>query len=257
MKTTASICLLWLALFLSFPAMAEEKPKKEKKSRTEKYDRGIVMKTFIPKGQWMVGATFSYSEHVDTNFEFLSVLKDMTTEGYSFKVTPLVSYFFRDNVSVGGRFAYSRSFSKLDNISLSLGDDLSFDVKDFNSTANTYTVSGFIRTYLNLGDSKRFGLFNEARVSYGYSESKGTTGTGPDLSGMFQQKHNLNIGVAPGITCFMADYVAVEASVNVAGLNFNWYDQSRNQVEEGKRTSSSANFKINLLSIDLGIVFYL
>lgn len=221
------------------------------------YDRGIVMKTFIPKGQWMVGASFSYSEHVDQNFEFLSILKDITSEGYSFKVTPLVSYFIRDNITIGGRFGFSRSFTKLDNIDLSISDDLSFSIKDYHDQSNTYSASVFLRTYLNLGDSKRFGLFNEARVSYGYSQNKGSTGLGTDISGMHQLKSNLNIGVSPGITVFVNDFTAVEASVNVAGLNFNWYDQTRDQVDKGKRTSSSANFKINLLSIDLGIVFYL
>lgn len=226
-------------------------------AKKNKYDRGIEMKTFIPKGQWMVGTTFSYSEHVDENFEFLSVLKDIESDGYTFKVTPLVSYFIRDNISIGGRFSYSRSNTNLGNLSLELGDDLSFDVENYVATSNTYTAALFIRTYLNLGDSKRFGLFNEARVSYGYSESNSSSGTGTDLSGIYQLKHNLNIGVAPGITCFINDYVAAEASVNVAGLNFNWYDQTKDQVYQGKRTSSSANFKINLLSIDLGIVFYL
>lgn len=239
--------LLLIALFFSLPVMAKK----------EKYERNIVMKTFIPKGQWMVGATFSYNEHVDDNFEFLSVLKDINSEGYTFKVTPLVCYFIKDNISIGGRFAYSRSFTKLDNISLELGDDLSFEVQDYHSTSNTYTASVFLRTYLNLGDSKRFGLFNEARVSYGYSESSGSTGKGVDLSGLYQLKHNLNISVAPGLTCFINDFTAVEASVSVAGLNFNWYDQTRDQVNKGSRTASSANFKINLLSIDLGIVFYL
>lgn len=226
-------------------------------AKKNKYDRGIEMKTFIPKGQWMVGTTFSYSEHVDENFEFLSVLKDIESDGYTFKVTPLVSYFIRDNVSIGGRFSYARSNTNLGNLSLELGDDLSFDVENYVATSNTYTAAIFIRTYLNLGDSKRFGLFNEARLSYGYSESNSSSGTGIDLSGLYQLKHNLNIGVAPGITCFINDYVAAEASVNVAGLNFNWYDQTKDQVYHGKRTSSSANFKINLLSIDLGIVFYL
>lgn len=241
------ITLLLFACLLPLIGMAKE----------NKYDRGIVMKTFIPKGQWMVGASFSYSEHVDKNFEFLSVLQDITSEGYTFKVTPLVSYFIKDNISIGGRFAFSRSFTKLDNINLSLGDDLSFEIQDYNSVANTYSGSVFIRTYLNLGDSKRFGLFNEARVTYGYSQSNGSSGKGIDLSGLHELKHNLNLGVAPGITVFVNDFAAVEASINVAGLNFNWYEQTRDQVEKGTRASSSANFKINLLSIDLGIVFYL
>ena len=220
------------------------------------YDRGIEMKTFIPKGQWMVGATFSYNEHVDDNFEFMSVLKDITSDSYTFKVTPLVSYFVKDNISIGARFAYGRSITNLGNLSLELGDDLSFSVDNFKSVSNTYTGALFARMYLNLGDSKRFGLFSEGRVAYGYSESNSSSGTGADLSGVYQLKHNLNIGFSPGITCFMDNHVAVEASVNVAGLNFNWYDQTRDQVEKGERHSSSASFKINLLSVDIGIVFF-
>ena len=220
------------------------------------YDRGIEMKTFIPKGQWMVGATFSYNEHVDDNFEFMSVLKDITSDGYTFKVTPLVSYFVKDNISIGARFAYGRSITNLGNLSLELGDDLSFSVDNFKSVSNTYTGALFARMYLNLGESKRFGLFSEGRVAYGYSESNSSSGTGADLSGVYQLKHNLNIGFSPGITCFMDNHVAVEASVNVAGLNFNWYDQTKDQVDKGSRHSSSASFKINLLSVDIGIVFF-
>ena len=120
-------------------------------------------------------------------------------------------------------------------------------------------VSGsfFIRTYLNLGDSKRFGLFNEARVTYGYGQSNVEDGTGDELKGTHQIKQNLNFGVAPGITCFVNNYVAVEAAIDVLGLDFKWYDQKTNQVETGKRTNSGANFKINLLSINLGITFYI
>lgn len=221
------------------------------------YDRGIEMKTFIPKGQWMVGATFSYNEHVDDNFEFMSVLKDITSDGYTFKVTPVVSYFIKDNISIGARFAYGRSITNLGNLSLELGDDLSFDIDHYEAVSNSYTGSVFMRMYLNLGDSKRFGLFNEGRVSYGYSESVSQSGTGVDLSGIYQLKHNLNIGFSPGLTCFINNYVAAEASVNVAGLNFNWYDQTKDQVTPGTRRSSSASFKINLFSIDIGIVFYL
>ena len=207
-------------------------------ARENKYDRGIVMKTFIPKGQWMVGATFSYSEHVDDNFEFMSLLKDIDSEGYTFKVTPLVSYFIRDNISIGGRLAYSRSYTKLDNLSLSLGDDISLDINEWNDKSNTYSAAFFIRTYLNLGDSKRFGLFNEARLLYGFSKSTSSSDLGSGLSGVHQLKHNLNIGVAPGITCFVNDFTAVEASIAVAGLNFNWYDQKKDQA--GKKDKIKA-----------------
>lgn len=112
-------------------------------------------------------------------------------------MTPLVSYFIRDNISIGGRLAYSRSYTKLDNLSLSLGDDISLDINEWNDKSNTYSASFFIRTYLNLGDSKRFGLFNEARLVYGYSKSTSSSDLGSGLTGVHQLKHNLNIGVAP------------------------------------------------------------
>lgn len=67
------------------------------------FDRGIQSHTFIPKGQWMVGSTFSYSEHEDDNYKFL-VLEKIESTGYTFKVSPFFGYFIRDNVALGGRF---------------------------------------------------------------------------------------------------------------------------------------------------------
>lgn len=238
--------LIMLLLVCSIPAMA----------KGIRFDRGIEQKTFIPKGQWMVGASFSYSEHTDDNFKWL-VMDDVTSTGYTFKVSPVVSYFIRDNIAIGGRVAYSRGLTDLGNLSLNLGDDLSFDLSNYKDKSHTVSGSFFVRTYLNLGDSKRFGLFNEARVTYGYGQSNVEDGTGDELKGTHQIKQNLNFGVAPGITCFINDYVAVEAAIDVLGLDFKWYDQKTNQVETGKRTNSGANFKINLLSINLGITFYL
>lgn len=238
--------LIMLLLVCSIPAMA----------RGNNFDRGIEQKTFIPKGQWMVGASFSYSEHTDDNFKWL-VMDDVTSTGYTFKVSPVVSYFIRDNIAIGGRVAYSRGLTDLGNLSLNLGDDLSFDLSNYKDKSHMVSGSFFIRTYLNLGDSKRFGLFNEARVTYGYGQSNVEDGTGDELKGTHQIKQNLNFGVAPGITCFVNNYVAVEAAIDVLGLDFKWYDQKTNQVETGKRTNSGANFKINLLSINLGITFYI
>ena len=237
--------LIILLLVCSIPVIARDK-----------FDRGIEQKTFIPKGQWMCGASFSYSEHTDENFKWL-VLDNVNSVGYTFKVSPVVSYFIRDNISIGGRLAYSRGLTDLGNLSIDLGDDLNFDLSDYKDRSNTMSGAFFIRTYLNLGDSKRFGLFNEARVTYGYSQSKLENGKGDDLKGTHQIKQTLNFGLAPGITCFINDFTAVEASIDVLGLDFKWYDQKTNQVETGKRTSSGANFQLNLLSISLGITFYL
>lgn len=47
-----------------------------KAGRPKRIDREIQNSMFIPKGQWMFGGTVSYSEHDESNLNFL-VLKDV------------------------------------------------------------------------------------------------------------------------------------------------------------------------------------
>ena len=121
----------------------------------------------------------------------------------------------------------------------------------------SYEVSGFLRTYMPVGRSKIFGLFNECRLTYGYARGKNSTGSGTSYDGTFETAHSLEIGFAPGVSAFVTDWAAVEVSMGVMGFNFKWVDQKTNQVEHGKRRTSSGDFKINLFSINIGMTFYL
>ena len=120
-----------------------------------------------------------------------------------------------------------------------------------------YEVAGFLRTYLPVGRSKIFGLFNECRITYGYARGKNSTGSGAQYDGTFETTHNLEIGFAPGVTAFITDWSAVEVSMGIMGFDFKWRDQKTNQVETGKQQTTSGNFKINLFSINIGMTFYL
>ena len=55
--------------------------------RIQRIDREIQKTVFIPKGTWMAGGTVSYSEHNESNLNFL-VLKDIEGKGYDFSVSP-------------------------------------------------------------------------------------------------------------------------------------------------------------------------
>lgn len=221
-----------------------------------KVDRGIKKSVFIPKGQWLVGTTFSYSEQENSNYKFM-VLQDINSLGYNFKISPYVGYFFRDNVAAGLRLSYTRSFTDLGNIDLSLDEDLSFGTSGLVYLEHMMNVTGFIRTYIGLGDSKMFGLFNEARLGYGYGQGQNTEGLGDQQTGTYQTISSLQLGIAPGLTAFITDFASVEVSVGVMGLDFKWVDQTTNQVESGTRRMSKGNFKIDLFSINIGMTFYL
>ena len=221
----AIVCLL--AMTVTAGAQKHER-------KMKRIDRGVQERVFIPKGQWMAGGSVSYSEHEEDNLNFL-VLKDVEGKGYNFKVSPYFGYFFADNLAAGFRFAYNRTYLDMPNFDLNLGDDLNISLSDLYYLQHKYEVSGFFRSYMPIGNSKIFGLFNELRLSYGYSTGKNSTGSGTEYDGT----------------------AAVEVSMDIMGFDFKWQDQKTNQVETGKRRTSSGNFKIDLFSINIGMTFYL
>lgn len=225
-------------------------------SQAQEFKRNIESHTFVPKGQWVVGSSVSYSEHNEQNYQFL-VIDGFNSDGYTFKISPMFCYAFRDNVAAGGRFSYGRTLTKLDGVTLNLDESTQFDVNDMYQLKHSYSAMGVLRNYINLGTSKRFGLFAETRLEIGGSQSKVVTKDGTSLTGTYTKTTDFGIGVAPGIVAFINNYAAVEVSIGVLGLDFSKVKQTTDQVYIGERSSSSANFKINLFSIGLGIAFYL
>ena len=232
------------------------KKKRKRVERPQRIDREIMKTVFVPKGSWMAGGAVSYSEHEEDNLNFL-VLKDVNALGYTFSVSPYVGYFFRDNMAAGIRFSYNRTYLDLGNLDLNLGEDFNINLEDWFYLEQKYQIGGFLRTYMPIGRSKIFGLFNEMRLNYGYAVGKNSTGSGTQYDGTYEQTHSLQIGFAPGLTAFVTDWSAVEVSMGVMGFNFDWVHQKTNQVETGFRRTSSGSFKINLFSINIGMTFYL
>ena len=245
-----------LLAFLLMLAVAVGSAEAQRGKRAiKRIDREVQETVFIPKGTWMAGGTVSYSEHDEGNLNFL-IMKDLEGKGYDFSISPYVGYFFRNNVSAGFRFACRRDYLDLGNLDIDVGDiTLAFD--DLYYLEHKFESTAFLRTYIPIGRSKIFGLFNEARLTYGYGRGKNSTGSGSTYDGTFQTKHNFQIGFAPGLTAFITDWSAIEVSVGVMGYNFEWTKQQTNQVEEGSMRTSSGNFRINLFSINICMTFYL
>lgn len=223
--------------------------------KREHFDRGIKTSVFIPKGQWMVGGSFSYSESSSGDYKFL-ILKNVEGKSYTFSVSPSFAYFIRDNVAVGGRFSYTRDYIDIGNLDIDLSEDLSFSITNASLVEHMFYGTGFVRTYINLGDSRRFGLFNEARLTFGAGQGKTYSGKGETLDGVYETIKHLQVGIAPGMTAFITNNAAVEVSVGVMGFDSKWIEQDHNKVIEGSRRVTSAKFKIDLFSINLGMTYY-
>lgn len=222
----------------------------------ERLNRGIVKMTFVPKGQWFFGGTCSYSEMSQDNYKFL-VLKDWDGNGYQLAIKPFFGYMVRNDLGIGATFAYERSLFKVDNLNINLNEDLTFQISDYYILEHVYTASAFMRLFMNIEDSKRFGLFNDVKLMFGGGQGKYINGKGDLLEGTYQTIFKTGLIYSPGIAVFINDYAAVEASVGVLGVQMKQVNQKTNGVHTGSFKNSSANFKIDLFSIGLGFSIYL
>lgn len=253
-----------LTFAVSFSAFATET--ESSKEAKEPFSRGIGIPTsvFIPKGTVGFGASFSYSTYDignaadDYGFQALfglvnGIQGNIVTGG----VSPHVSYFVADNLSVGGRFNFSRSQYAIGGANLSLTQDMSFGVENFHYLKDNYSGAIFARYFIPFGSSKRFAMFTELQALGGYAQSETYKLTDLDKHGTYQDIYTFEIGVVPGIMAFFTDNVALEVSVGLIGLNYNKIIQNTNQVGRSEMESSGANFKVNLLNLNLGLAFYL
>lgn len=212
--------------------------------------------TFVPKGQWITGISVNYAAASHDNYQFF-IFEGIDGHSYSFKISPMVMFAFKDNLAAGARFAYTRSLVKIDRGSLVLDSETSYDVDHLYSVSHNYTATGAFRNYISLGGSNRFGIFNEVQLQLGGGQSKITNGTGSDLSGTYQRNFNLDLGVAPGLIMFLSNYSALEVNVGVLGFSYRHTKAITDRIYEANLKANSANFKINLFSITFGVAFYL
>ncbi len=221
--------------------------------------RGMVSfeNNFLPKGQWIVGITASYSTHINDDYTFY-IVEGINSVGYTLKASPIVAYAIKNNMAVGARFEYGRSMLDIDAalLSLNVGDDSSLDleVNEYYAQQQSYTAMAIFRQYIPLGSSRRFALFSEMRLEAGYSQSK--FAHDQPVTGTYSQGHSYAIGIMPGIVAFATNEIAFEVTVGMMGVGYSHTKQVHNQVYVSNIDSSSLSFKINILSIGLGVSAY-
>lgn len=258
MKRLATIIF---ALCIAFSAYAAEDA-----ADTAVFSRGIgkMTSTFIPKGTVGGGLSMSYSSYQlgnaakDAGFQMLfSLLDNMHGNLQSFGIAPYVSYFIKDNLSLGLRFDYDKSGFNMDSMDLALGDLMTLNLSDMNYLKQSYSGSLTLRNYMPIATSKRFAMFAELRATGAYAQSQSYKMQDGKKYGTYQDIYKGSLSVVPGLCCFVTEEAAVEVSVGVLGFTHQKTVQTTNQVEVSQMTQSNASFKIDLFSINLGLSIYI
>lgn len=222
----------------------------------EQFKRDLEQISFIPKGQWITGVSVNYTQSDQNHYQFL-VFENISGDTYSFKISPMLMYSFKDNMAAGGRFGYQRSRTRLNEGQLVLDSETTYDVDHLYLITSNYYGTAAFRNYISIGSSMRFGLFNEVQLELGGGQSKLTNGTGDDFTGTYEKNFSLNVGLTPGITMFLSNYSAIEVNIGVLGFGYTKTTAVTDRIYDSSRSSQHANFKINLFSVSFGVVFYL
>ena len=224
--------------------------------KVEEFQREMETVDFVPKGQWIVGLSVSYTQSNQDKYQFL-ILEGISGNTYSFKISPTVMFAVKADLALGGRFSYNRSLTKVSKADIVLDSETNYEFDHLYRLSHNYYGAAVMRNYFSLGKSTRFGLFNEVSLQMGGGQTKLTTGVGDDLTGTYERNFSLNVGLTPGLCIFLSNYSALEVNVGLLGFNYTDTRAVKDQIYVSHRNSKSANFRINLFSITFGATFYL
>jgi hypothetical protein len=220
------------------PAFAQQESKEDEEDYT------------LTKGRGYAVITFSLDQrNAENENQLLRQVIDQNK--FDYRITASGGYALNDNFTIGLGFSYGRQREDItflnedeDEItSRSLGHDVSFIPN--------------IRKYIPLGTGKlQIFVQTDLRVSLGESLQRNFLLT--DVEKTEEEFVELRLGVQPGVVLFFTREWAFEASVGVAGLSSRWSTKTFNddQANQTKIYQSSADLKLNLLALNLGVAYY-
>lgn len=205
--------------------------------------------TSIKKGNLFISTTFSIN-HKESENEALLLQTLDDSYRLDWALTLRSGYFIKDQFAVGAFFKYA---NQLDEIGYT--NDIG-KVND-NRLARSYSIAPFIRNYLPLG-SGRFCLFNETNLQFTYGSSVKQISNPDDVSRTVGESYQLKLGIQPGIAGFITKGVSFEVGTSLLGLSSTYTTSviDGDTANKGYTYSNDVNFKIDLLSLFLGITFY-
>ena len=204
----------------------------------------------LDKGNVLISTNFSVSHNQGENQTLLIQPLDRKYQ-LNWVVSLRSGYFLKDNFVVGGLLGYSSR-----QLQLEYTQDGN-PVKS-QSLSREIGIAPFIRNYLPLGNGQ-FSLFNETNLQFTYGTSVEQMENSVDVSRTVGKSYGLRLGVQPGIMAFITKGISVEVGTSLLGLSTTYSTTEINGNEDnmGYNYSNDVSFKIDLLSLFLGITFYI
>jgi len=121
-----------------------------------------------------------------------------------------------------------------------------------------FAIRPGFRSSVPLTRTERLSFFTEVGLSFGGSSSLTHNVKNLDeVEKVYKTEFNFGAGLSPGITFFAMENFAFEVQLNnVLGYKLNVAESSTNDGPKSKQTRQNVDFKINLLSLELGLAYF-
>lgn len=201
------------------------------------------------KTTWYLGAAFSLGNSVQTNTKGLiqDVLDGKTT---NYNISLKGGYFSGDYTMIGLDLGYyEKKFVG------SVYQDP--DTIQSNTITRGYSITPNLRASIPLTATERFSFFVAIGLDLGMS-----TTLDQDIKYLdqyartYSNQYSFGIGFSPGITFFAMENFAFELQLNVFGYDIKITETNTEGLEPGRQVDQNLNFKIDLLTLELGLAYY-
>lgn len=221
--------------------------------RLGRYDRKLYNWLIYPKGLWHIGLSANYGELSTQDSEFLSLIDDVDLGGTIYSIKPAVSYFFRNNLCMGLRLAYTKGQMGVDSFKVDIDEDMSFNLHDISYLSENYSAALYIQQYFGLSRRGRFAVYNEIELSVGSGNTLFTRPYDGEMRETRTKTKRLNINYSPGVSILVMKNAAINLSFGVFGFHLRKDKQWENGEMSGDQLTSGINFRFNIFNINFGV----
>ena len=232
--------------------------------QVNRVDREIDKSSFAYKGEWLCGISASYGTLTADDSDIALVVDNLNLGGSIISVKPYVGYFYRNNLSVGLRFGYSRTMGHFDNANINLGNFINGIEFSTNGIAvdylsNAYSFALFHRAYVPLDRRGRFGVFGELELAAEHGRSNFGFMYNDEWSRSISDTFKASFNFNPGVAAYVFPNVCATVSFGLGGLQYNYIKQYDGEMNPtgGTRSFSKLRYRLNITQINIGVTVHL
>ncbi|MGO3183197.1 MAG: hypothetical protein ACTIJ9_10225 [Aequorivita sp.] len=251
MKQSYILFPVLILFFFSANSQVIEEAEKDKKYTPYELLSSYYNNDFSPykKGNIYLGFAMSLEDRQSENTENI-FQKTIDGDKVNFNLLIKGGYYLNDYTMAGLNFnIYENKFEG------KLFKDP--DTIQSNTITRGFSITPNYRTSIPLTANDRLSFFTAVGLTLGKSNTlKRDIKNLDEIEKTFTENYNLRLGISPGVTFFAMENFALEVQLDVMGYELNVENKTRNEIDESHDVRHNVDFKMNLLTLKVGLAYY-